>query len=113
MRAIWALALWLATLGPALAQPIVYVANRQSSFVSVVDSFTLRTIATIEVGGTPVGLAMSPDGASAWVTVDTTQAGGPRVVRAIDTGSRGVFPAIARLPLPPGLTRITFRPDGA
>src|SRR5258708_38882773 len=65
-----ALALTLACLlGPASTRAQnAYITNQSSSTVSVIDTATDTVIATIPVGFTPFGVAVSPDGSKVYVT---------------------------------------------
>src|SRR5262245_9876713 len=60
-----------AALGPtsASAQPFAYVSNGSdsSNSVSVINTATNTVVATIPVGTTPWGVAITPDGAFAYV----------------------------------------------
>ena len=51
----------------ALAEPFAYVTNYQSHSVSVIDTATNAVIATVPVGSSPGGVAITPDGAFAYV----------------------------------------------
>jgi YVTN family beta-propeller protein len=50
------------------AQTVAYVANSDSTNVSVIDTASNTVTATIPVGAVPAGIAFSPDGAIAYVT---------------------------------------------
>jgi YVTN family beta-propeller protein len=52
---------------PTVAAASVYVPNRETGTVSVVDTVTNRTIATVPVGPNPVNVAVSRDGQRAYV----------------------------------------------
>ncbi len=45
-----------------------YVANSSAGTVSVIDTTSNTVVATVPVGNTPVGVAVSPDGKFAYVT---------------------------------------------
>jgi YVTN family beta-propeller protein len=64
-----ALALTLACLlAPALARAQnAYITNQSSNTVSVIDTVTNTVSATIPVGLTPFGVAVSPDGSKVYV----------------------------------------------
>src|SRR5215510_8188845 len=68
------LALFLVTFGAsaALAQTKAYVTNFGDNTVSVIDSTTNTVTATIPVGSNPVGVAVTPNGASAYVANGTS-----------------------------------------
>jgi len=63
-------ALFAVSLGalPAQAQPSAYVANNGSNSVSVIDAATNTVLGCVGVGTGPVGVAITPDGAYAYVT---------------------------------------------
>lgn len=50
------------------AQTRAYVANDFDNTVSVIDIATNTVVATVPVGGAPLALAITPDGAFAYVT---------------------------------------------
>ena len=54
-------------LGSAQAAPFAYVANYSDGTVSVIDTSTARPTATITVGSSPLGVAISPAGTFAYV----------------------------------------------
>ncbi len=62
-----------------------YVANRRSGSVSVLDTSTWESIATIDVEGNPWAIALSPDGSRAYVTT------GASFLSVIDTASKEVI----------------------
>ena len=49
---------------PADAQPFAYVANQRSSAVSVVNTANITVAATVPVGASPFGVAITPNGPS-------------------------------------------------
>jgi YVTN family beta-propeller protein len=51
----------------AMAQPFAYVTDSTTNTVSVIDTATGTTVATIPVGKTPTGVAVAPDGATVYV----------------------------------------------
>src|SRR5262245_48338091 len=63
------LALFLVTFGAgaALAQTKAYVTNFGDNTVSVIDATTNTVTATIPVGSNPAGIAVTPNGAVAYV----------------------------------------------
>src|SRR5229473_3226226 len=89
-----ALALMLACLlAPASTRAQnAYITNQSSSTVSVIDTATDTVIATIPVGLTPFGVAVSPDGSKVYVTHEFANA-----VSVIDTATNTVS---AMIPLP-------------
>ncbi len=56
--------LWTA---PAVAAPFLFVANHGADSISIVDTATNKSIATLPVGRQPFGLAVDPDGAHVYV----------------------------------------------
>ena len=56
-----------AGLKTASAQSRAYVGNRFDNTVSVIDTGTNAVIATVPVGSSPFGVAITPDGARAYV----------------------------------------------
>src|ERR1044072_5115710 len=70
-----ALFLIVCAAGAALAQPRAYVTNRDDNTVSVINTSTNPVTAPIPVGSTPLGIAVTPNGARAYVT----NAGGDNV----------------------------------
>jgi YVTN family beta-propeller protein len=67
--ALWgALALVLAfSARPAEATPFAYVVNESDGTVSVMDTTTNKVVATVTVGGSPTGVAVTPDGKHVYV----------------------------------------------
>src|SRR6185437_12197235 len=45
----------------------LYVCDRDTSQISVVDTAAQRIVATIETGQSPNGIALAPDGNTAWI----------------------------------------------
>src|SRR5258708_10073313 len=86
-----ALALTLACLlGPASTRAQnAYITTQSSSTVSVIDTATDTVIATIPVGLTPFGVAVSPDGSKVYIT---NQSSNP--VSLIDTAANMVIATI-------------------
>src|SRR6266849_4178391 len=74
-----------------------YITNQSSSTVSVIDTATDTVIATIPVGLTPFGVAVSPDGSKVYVTNVSSN-----TVSVIDTTTNTVSATIpVGLPPPP------------
>jgi YVTN family beta-propeller protein len=102
-----ALALTLACLlaPPSARAQNAYITNQNPNTVSVIDTATDTVIATIPVGVTPVGVAVSPDGSKVYVTnvSDTT-------VSVIDTATNTVSATV-----PVGLRPfgVAVSPDGS
>jgi YVTN family beta-propeller protein len=99
--------LTLAVLGlavPLWAAPFAYVANSGSNTVSVIDTATNMIVATIPVGGTPRYVAITPDGAFAYVTSLSS------TVSVIATATKTV---IATIPVVGAPYHVAITPDGA
>lgn len=90
----------------AWAAPFAYVTNSGSNDVSVIDTATNTVVATIPGAGQPSGVAITPDGAFAYLT----NASGANTVSVIDTASNTV---VASIPVgdTPAMPAIT--PNGA
>jgi|SRR5712671_4242095 len=93
-----ALALTLACLlGPASTRAQnAYITNWNSNTVSVIDTATNAVSATIPVGPTPMGVAVSPDGSKVYVANELHD------VSAIDTATNTVIATIPFGPFPTG-----------
>lgn len=91
---------------PVEARPFAYVTNSSSQSVSVIDTATNAVVDTIPVGANPTGVAITPDGAFAYVT----NQGDPGTVSVIETASNTVVAAISVGLFP---TEIAITPDGA
>lgn len=74
MRSAIAAAFLCAATGAALAAPLAYVPNEKSGTVSVIDTGTDKVARTIGTGGKPRGIAVSPDGATLYVSDQTANA---------------------------------------
>src|SRR5215831_9019994 len=72
-----------------------YITNRSSSTVSVIDTATDTVSATIPVGLTPDGVAVSPDGSKVYVTNASSN-----TVSVIDTATNTISATIP-VGLPP------------
>jgi YVTN family beta-propeller protein len=94
--------------GQSLAQN-AYITNTGSNTgsysVSVIDTTTNTVIATIPVGTTPFGVAVSPDGSTAYVTNVNSNS-----VSVIDTASNTVRTTIAAVGVQP--FGLASTPDG-
>jgi YVTN family beta-propeller protein len=89
-------------LGPI---PKVYITNRGSKNVSVIDPGTKTVISTVSVGADPSGIAITPDGFTAYVTNT-----GSKSVSVISTFSNTV---IATLKVGDHPVDVAITPDGA
>ncbi|MDX2169627.1 MAG: YncE family protein [Deltaproteobacteria bacterium] len=90
---------------PAQALRRVYITNINAASVTVLDAESRTILAVIPVGAEPDGVALSPDGATAWVAnyADDT-------VTAIDTASDS---AVATVAVGDGPVGLAVTPDGA
>jgi YVTN family beta-propeller protein len=88
----------------AHAAPFAYVAEGSNN-VSVVDTATNMVVATVAVGSFPIGVAITPDGAFAYVA--SFNSGN---VSVIDTATNAVVDTVA---VPPGPNHVAITPDGA
>src|ERR1700730_9864150 len=89
---------------PADAAVFAYVTNVRDNTVSVIDTATHPPVATITVGNTPVGVAVTPNGKHAWVTNE-----GSNSVSVIRTATNMV---VATIPVGNFPTTVAFTPDG-
>src|ERR1700729_3382714 len=95
---------------PAQAQTFAYVADPQTSTVSVIDTADNIVVATITVGNGPYGLAFSPDGTRAYVANSQSSVfPNPGTVSVIDTASNTVTGTIIVGVNPLG---VAITPDG-
>jgi YVTN family beta-propeller protein len=80
---------------PAGGESLAYVTNRNSNTVSVIDTATAIVKATVAVEGSPIRVAVAPDGRRAYVTI--TNPRGPGMtwgVSVIDTTTNVVINTI-------------------
>jgi YVTN family beta-propeller protein len=88
-------------LPPAVfAQPFAYVTNSGDNTVSVIDTFSNTSVATVGVGRAPVSVAITPDGTRAYVTnfdntVSVIATSGNTVVATVGVGGGPAGVAIA------------------
>ena len=104
-RALLILLLLLLPLGNALAQSFAYVTNASSSSVSVINTATNTVTATVAVGFSPRGVAVSPDGSRAYVANTNSDS-----VSVIDTANNTVIATVTVGGLPVG---IVVAPNGS
>jgi len=90
---------------PSAAAREVYVANAGAGTVSVIETTANAVVATVPVGGKPVDVAISPDGATAYVTDTAIDS-----VHRIDTATRQ--PVGAPIEVGDGPRGIAIAPDG-
>lgn len=85
-----------------------YVSNNDSDDVSVIRTSDNTVFATVTVGGSPFGLAISPDGTEVWVRdgVGTPSRGHVSIIRTSDNTVIGGFD------LPSSSIGFAFTPDG-
>ncbi|MFF6842335.1 IPT/TIG domain-containing protein [Streptomyces tanashiensis] len=87
--------------GPA---QLVYISNAGAGTVSAYDPATGSTVATVEVGSAPTGVALTPDGSQAWVAN-----GASDTVSVIDTATNSVAATVAVGRTPQS---VAISPDG-
>src|SRR5882672_12528228 len=107
----WLVPLLLAVLGcvPAAAQCTAYVAAHKSNNVVVIDTELDRVIAVIPVQVQPLAVAITPNGAFAYVT-NSGWIFGSNSVSVIDTASKTVVTTIPVGAFPVG---VAITPNGA
>ena len=89
----------------AQAEPFAYIANAGDGTVSVIDTATNAVAATIDVGGSPFGVAVHPDGATIYVTNNNDA-----TVSVIDAATNAVT---ATIPVGGGpVYGVAVTPDG-
>jgi YVTN family beta-propeller protein len=99
------IALAMALTAPAVqAAPFAYVTNFGSNTISVIDTASNIVTATVAAGGSPNGVAVSPDGTRVYVT---NQAAG--TVSVIDTASNSAIATVAVGAFP---IRVAVHPAG-
>jgi YVTN family beta-propeller protein len=84
----------------------VYVSNRSSNTVSVIDAATRSVVATIPVGSLPYGVALSPDDSRLYVANQ-----GSNTMSVIDTASETVVATVGTTGSAP--SGVAVAPDGA
>ena len=102
MRALLAALLALAALPPAAAANELYAVNQGSDDLSVIDTDAAAVVGTVALGSAPFAVAVTPDGARAYVT-------GPGGVTVVDTATRTVA---ARIDAGGPTTGVAVTPDG-
>src|SRR5438309_9413586 len=55
------------TPGPTIPDPSIYVTNQLDNTLSVIDGSNYKVVATVPVGASPAGVAVSPDGRYAYI----------------------------------------------
>src|SRR2546421_1293396 len=78
------------TPGPTIPDPSIYVTNQLDNTLSVIDGSNYKVVATVPVGASPAGVAVSPDGRYAYIAE-----GGDDAVSGFDTGSRAIATSVA------------------
>ena len=73
------------TPGPTIPDPSIYVTNQLDNTLSVIDGSNYKVVATVPVGTSPAGVAVSPDGRYAYIAE-----GGDNAVSVFDTGTRTI-----------------------
>jgi gliding motility-associated-like protein len=95
-----------ATITGTLVPPSAYVANVGDNTVSVINTATQKVTATIQVGNSPIGVSVSPDGSRVYVAVVGATAGG---VAVINTATNTV---ITTVPITYYPNNVLVSPDG-
>src|ERR1044072_3459405 len=108
-KVLHALFLVILGAGATLAQTLAYVTNRDDKTVSVIDTVTNTVIATVPVGTTPEGVAITPTGAFAYV-VNGTSTSGTGEVSVINTTTNTV---VTTIPVGVNALGIAITPNGA
>jgi uncharacterized protein (TIGR03118 family) len=90
---------------PAQARQFAYVTNSSSSSVSVIDTATNTVIDTIGVGGRPVAVAITPNGARVYVANSNSNS-----VSVIDTATNTVITTVGLESFPQG---VAITPNGS
>ena len=99
------LLLALALSAAAHAAPVAYITNQFSNNVSVIDTASNSVVATVPVGSTPFGVAVTPDGAFVYVANRDSNN-----VSVIASASNSV---VATVPVGSGPVGVAVTPDGA
>src|SRR6266446_4760422 len=89
---------------PAQAQTHAYIVNTGSNSVSVIDTTSNTVVATVSVGGSPLEVAITPDGTRVYVTN-----GNDNTVSVVDAASNTVVATVRVGALPFG---VAITPDG-
>src|SRR6266478_6302735 len=89
---------------PAQAQTHAYIVNTGSNSVSVIDTTSNTVVATVSVGGSPLEVAITPDGTRVYVTN-----GNDNTVSVVDAASNTVVATVRVGALP---TAVAITPDG-
>ena len=89
---------------PPPAQFFAYVTNSNSSSVSVIDTASNSVVATVGVGGRPIGVGITPDGSRAYVANSNSNS-----VSVVNTASNTVVATVGVGSVPQGLA---ITPDG-
>jgi YVTN family beta-propeller protein len=91
-----ALVLVLAVSARTVAAPFAYVSNFGDNRVSVIATASNKVVATVPVGGSPPGVAVTPDGNHVYVTTEKLGEFTPGAVSVIDTATNTV---VAKVPV--------------
>src|SRR5271157_3888426 len=90
------------------AAPFAYITNQGSNNFSVIDTATNEVIASVPVGYSPTGIAVSPNGQKLYVAVGG-DAGG---VNVIDTATNSIIDTVLIGTPPVYLEGVVVTPDG-
>jgi YVTN family beta-propeller protein len=95
----------MGALPAAAATPFAYVANSGSNTVSIINTATGAVVATVSVGTTPTGVAITPNGSAVYVTN-----AGSNTVSIINTITRKVTATVS---VGSGPNGVAITPNGA
>ncbi len=101
-------ALVLAGVAGASAAPFAYITNMSGNNVSVIDTATNTVVATVAVGVTPLGVAVSPDGSFVYVTNS-----GSSTVPGVSVIATGTNTVVATVSVGSGPEGVAVSPDGS
>src|SRR5439155_2477337 len=92
--------------GPTIPDPTIYVTNQLDNTLSVIDGSNYKVVATVPVGTSPAGVAVSPDGRYAYIAE-----GGDDAVSVFDIGTRTIATTVA-LPAGSSPRGVALSPGG-
>jgi len=92
---------------------VAYITEPTSNRLVVLNAHTGATTATVTVGDTPTGLAVSPDGAQVWVVDTQLGNGSPGASESVTVVATDTNSVIGTISTPiPGSLDVAFSPDG-
>src|ERR1700716_706700 len=92
--------------GPTTPGRFIYVTNQLATTLSVIDGSNYTVVATVPVGTSPAGVAVSPDGRYAYIAV-----GGDDAVSVFNPATNTIASTVA-LPAGSSPSGVALRPDG-